>query len=120
VNHPGIYPIGGALSVGTVSGASGEGIVKNMTLLEALTLAGGITQIAQRSKMYLLRTVDGKREEILVDQVKLSKGEIADPILHPNDIIYLQPSYLRQQTNNLFATALTGLYAATTIRQANF
>ena len=120
VNRPGIYPIGGALSIGQSSPTSGEGMVKQMTLLDALAQAGGITAIAKRSKMYILRSVDGKREEILVDQVKLSKGEIADPIIHPNDIIYLQPSYLRQQTNNLFATAISGLYAATQIKTANF
>jgi len=120
VLRPGIYPLGGALSVGQATPASGEGVVRNMTLMEALTQAGGVTAIAKRSKLYLFRTVDGKREEILLDQVKLSKGEIADPILHPNDIIYLQPSYLRQQTNNLFGTAISSLYAATTIRDANF
>ncbi|WP_263350329.1 polysaccharide biosynthesis/export family protein [Acidicapsa acidisoli] len=120
VLRPGIYPLGGALSVGQASPVSGEGVVKDITLMEALTQAGGVTSIAKRSKLYLLRTVDGKREEILLDQVKLSKGEIADPILHPNDIIYLQPSYLRQQTNNIFGTALSGLYAATTLREANF
>jgi protein involved in polysaccharide export with SLBB domain len=120
VLRPGIYPLGGALSVGQTTPNSGEGIVKNMTLLEALSQAGGVTAIAKRSKLYLFRTVDGKREEILLDQVKLSKGEIADPILHPNDIIYLQPSYLRAQTNNIFGTAVSSLYAATTLREANF
>jgi len=120
VGRPGIYPLGGALNVGQSSPASGMGVVKNITLLEALAQAGGITAIAKRSKMYLLRTVDGKREEILIDQVKLSKGEVADPILHPNDIIYLQPSYLRQQTNNLFATALSSLYAVAAVKTTNF
>jgi polysaccharide export outer membrane protein len=120
VNRPGIYPLGGALSVGQITPASGEGVVKEITLLEALAQAGGITPIAKRSKMYLFRTVDGKREEILIDQVKLSKGEVADPILHPNDIIYLQPSYLRQQSNNLFATALSSLYAVASVKTANF
>jgi polysaccharide export outer membrane protein len=120
VNRPGIFPLGGAISVGQATAAYGLGIVKNLTLLEALTQAGGITAIAKRSNLYLLRTVDGKREEILVDQVKLSKGEIADPILHPDDIIYVQPSYLRQQTNNLFATALSSLYAVATFKTANF
>jgi polysaccharide biosynthesis/export protein len=120
VLRPGIYPLGGALSVGTATPSSGEGVVKDITLMEALAQAGGVTAIAKRSKLYLFRTVDGKREEILVDQVKLSKGEVADPILHPNDIIYLQSSYLRQQTNNLFSTAISSLYAATAIRGANF
>jgi polysaccharide export outer membrane protein len=120
VSRPGIYPLGGALSVGTASPVAGEGVVKNITLLEALSQAGGITSIASRKQMHILRTVDGKRVDIVVDQVKLSKGEVADPILHANDIVYLPTSYLRQQTNNLFSTAITGLLAVTEIKQANF
>jgi len=120
VNRPGIFPLGGALSVGQVSATSGEGVVKHMTLLEALSQAGGVTAIAARSRMHILRTVDGKRVDIRVDQVKLSKGEVADPILLADDIIYLEPSYWRQQTNNLFSTAISSLYAATSIRGANF
>jgi polysaccharide export outer membrane protein len=92
------------------------GEVKQLTLLEALAQCGGITNIAARSKMRILRTIDGKREEIMVDQVKLYKGEVADPIIHPNDIIYIPTSYLRQQTNNLFSTALSGLYAASQLK----
>jgi polysaccharide export outer membrane protein len=116
VNRPGIFPIGGGLNIGNVTSNFGLGIVKQMTVLEALAQAGGITPIAARSKMRILRTVDGKREEILVDEVKLYKGEIADPIIHPDDIIYVPSSYIRQQTNNLFATAVSGIYAATQIK----
>ena len=116
VNRPGIFPIGAALSVGNVTGSFGIGIVKQLTLLEALAQAGGITPIAARSQMRILRTVDGKREEILVDEVKLYKGEVADPIIHPDDIIYIPSSYIRQQTNNLFSTALSGLYAVAQVK----
>lgn len=115
VYHPGIYPIGGSMTAG--QSTIGGGVVDKLTLLEALSAAGGITAIAARSKMHILRTEDGKRVDIQVDQVKLSKGQIPDPILHSNDIIYIPPSYLRQQTNNLFATALSGLYATTQIKQ---
>jgi polysaccharide export outer membrane protein len=120
VYHPGIFPIGGVLSAGQTGPLSGEGVVKQMTLLGALTQAGGITPIAARSKMHILRTVDGKRVDIQVDQVKLSKGEVADPILLPNDIVYLPSSYWRQQTNNLFSTAVSSLYAVTQVKAANF
>jgi polysaccharide export outer membrane protein len=116
VNRPGIFPLGGALSIGQASGTFGFNVVKNMTLLEALTQAGGITNIAARSKMLLIRTIDGKREQIVVDQVKLYKGEVADPVLQADDIIYVPSSYLRQQTNNLFSTALSSLYAAAYIK----
>ena len=119
VNRPGIFPISGALSIGQATPAFGMDVVKQMTMLEALTQAGGITPIAARSKMRILRTVDGKREEIIVDQVKLYKGEIADPIIHPDDIIYVPTSYLRQQTNNIFATAISGVYAATQLKSVS-
>lgn len=120
VNRPGVFPMGGAVSVGQASPASGEGVVKDMTLLEALAEAGGITTIAARSKLHILRMEDGKRVDIQVDQVKLSKGEVPDPILHPNDIVYIPPSFIRLTTNNLFSTALSSLYAVTTIKSANF
>ncbi len=120
VNRPGIYPMGGAMSVGQVQASNGEGMVKQITLLGALAQAGGITSIAARSHLHILRTVDGKRVDIEVNQVKLSEGKVADPILQPNDMIYLPPSYWRQQTNNLFSTAVSSLYAASSVRTANF
>jgi len=112
VYRPGIYPIGGVLTAGGATPLTGGiGMIKEMTLLQALTQAGGVTAIAKRSKMHILRTENGKRTEIVVDQVKLSNGEVADPILHPNDIIYVPSSYVRMQTNNLFSTALAAIYA---------
>lgn len=117
VNRPGIYPLGGSMGAGAVSGAYGTGLTKKLTMLGALTQAGGITAIAARSQMRILRMEDGKRVEIKVDQVKLYKGEIADPLIHPDDIIYIPSSYLRQQTNNLFGTAVSSLYAAVQIHQ---
>jgi len=117
VQRPGIYPMGGAFSVGQVGPqVGGMGMVKNMTMLEALSQAGGITLIAARSKTILLRTVGGKREAITVDLVKLEKGQIADPLLHSDDIIYVPSSFIRNQTNNLFQTVVTALAAYTYLR----
>jgi len=117
VLRPGIYPIGGALSIGQVTSTAGYGVAKHMTLLQLLAQSGGITAIAARSQMRILRTVDGKREEILVDEVKLYKGQVADPILHADDIVYVPSSYIRQQTNNLFSTAISALYAGVSVEQ---
>ena len=113
VNRPGIFPLGGTMSGGTLA----SNPVETMTLLEALAQAGGITSIAARSQMRILRTQNGKREEIKVDQVKLYKGEVADPILMPNDIIYVPSSYIRLATNNLFSTALSSVTAAIQLKQ---
>ena len=114
VGKPGVYPLSGGLTVG--NGATGLGFVEGMTLLKALAQVGGVTPIAARSKTRILRTVDGKREEIMIDIVKLERGEIADPILHPEDILYVPSSYIRSQTNNLFQTLLSGLYTVPVIK----
>jgi len=116
VQRPGVYPMGGGYSLGQVSSIGGMGVVKNMTMLEALTQAGGITQIAARSRTILLRTVGGKREAVTVDLVKLEKGEIADPLLHQDDVIYVPSSFIRNQTNNLFQTVVTALAAYTYLK----
>jgi polysaccharide export outer membrane protein len=116
INRPGVYPMRGALNIGQVTSQFGMGVVDHMTLLQALTEAGGITAIAARSKCRLLRAVNGRREEIMIDIVKLEKGEIADPLLHPDDIIYVPSSYIRAQTNNLFQTVLSSLYVLPSIR----
>lgn len=109
LNKPGIFPVTGALSVG--GGMVGMGSVRNMTLLQALAMAGGVTQVAGRSKSILLRTKpDGTREKINIDIVKLEKGEIADPLMQANDIFYVPSSYLRNVTNNLLANAINALY----------
>jgi polysaccharide export outer membrane protein len=120
VNNRGVYFVGGAMSVGQVQSNSGEDIVKQMTLLGALAQARGISAIAARSHLHILRTVNGKRVDIEVNQVKLSEGKVADPILQPNNMIYLPPSNWCQQTNNLFSTAVSSLYATTSARNTNF
>jgi polysaccharide export outer membrane protein len=112
VIRAGVFPMGGGLSIGAPTAASGYGVVKHMTLLQAIAMAGGITPIAQRSKTRILRTVDGKREEIIVDLLKLSRGEVADPLIHPDDIIYVPSSYWRSVTNNIFPSAISAAYVA--------
>ena len=110
VARQGIYPITGGLSVG--NGLTGMGMIRKMTLLQALSYAGGITEIAARSKALIIRSrPDGTREIIHFDVLKLEKGQIADPIIHPNDIIFVPSSYLRNLTNNLITTAINSTYA---------
>lgn len=109
VSRQGIYPLTGGISIG--NGILGMGTVRNMTLLQALAYAGGITSIAARSKALVIRTKpDGTREIIHFDALKLEKGEIADPLIHANDIIFVPSSYLRNITNNLFSNLVNSLY----------
>ncbi len=117
VAKPGIYPLTGGLSLG--NGIVGLGRLRQMTLLQGLALAGGITQIASRSKALLIRQKpDGTREIIHIDILKLEKGQIADPLLQKGDIFFVPSSYLRNLTNNLFSNLVSSLYvlpAVTTV-----
>jgi polysaccharide biosynthesis/export protein len=91
-NHPGAFQV-----VGT----------QHMTLLQAIASAGGPTPYAGLSKCRLLRTVNGHREEILFDMLKLQKGQIADPLVHTDDIIYAPRNNSKTLSNNWLATTLT-------------
>jgi len=91
LNHPGVYPI-----VGT----------QHMTLLQALAIAGGPTLNAGLSRARVLRTVDGRREEIMIDLAKLEHGTVADPFVHTDDILYVPRNGLKPILNNWFNTAI--------------
>jgi len=99
VNHPGVFPI-----VGT----------QHMTLLQAVSAAGGPTYNAALSRARILRTVDGRREEIMVDLSKLEHGKVADPFLHTDDILYVPRNGVKPLLNNWFNTflAIAGLSLA--------
>lgn len=49
--------------LGEVNGAGVKALLPGMTMLEALSSAGGFTMFANVKKIYLLRTVDGKQEK---------------------------------------------------------
>ncbi len=116
VSKPGVYPLTGGLSLG--NGIAGLGRLRKLTLLQGLALAGGITDIAARSKALLIREkADGTREIIHIDVLKLEKGQIADPLLQKNDIFYVPSSYLRNITNNLFSNVINSLYAVPALTQ---
>jgi polysaccharide biosynthesis/export protein len=59
-----------------------------MTLLEAISTAGGLTDFANTKKMYILRDEDGKHKRIPVHYKEALKGVSAyDVVLQPNDTI---------------------------------
>lgn len=64
----------------------------NTTLMEALALAGGITQRGRAAKIKLMRkTPTGKREVYLIDLSTIDGLKHADMIVQANDYIYVQP-----------------------------
>lgn len=79
-------------------GSGGEAKVlylnnNNVTLMEAIALAGGITERGRASRIKLLRkTPGGKREIYLVDLSRVdNEFQYTDIYVQANDIIYVEP-----------------------------
>lgn len=59
-------------------------LIGDRTLLQAITSAGGYTDYAKLSKVTILRD---KKDPMVFDCHKIAKRRIADPLIHPGDII---------------------------------
>jgi len=61
----------------------------NMSVIEAITLAGGFSQLASRNNVKISRTVDGKESVIKVQAGSISSGSASNVRLLPGDIVYV-------------------------------
>lgn len=96
-----------------------------VTVLEALGLAGDLTNFGNRKNIKLIRPVDGGSEVTLLD--------ITDPLLlhspyyflHPNDVLYVEPLRARSSRSNLevwgviFSAATTAILVMSYIDTEN-
>jgi polysaccharide export outer membrane protein len=65
-----------------------------ITVLKAVTLAGGTTDRAALKKVQIMRTEkDGSRVTLLVNLKKVKQGKIEDPILQKDDIVLVPESF---------------------------
>lgn len=67
---------------------------RSLTVLEAITSAGGFTDIAASSKVRVLRQVDGKHENIDIDVSQITKmgNKSLDITLTPGDVVFVPQS----------------------------
>lgn len=63
----------------------------NTSLIEALALAGGISDDGKAHKVKLIRRVNDKDEVYLIDLSKIEGIKQANLVLQANDIIYVEP-----------------------------
>lgn len=65
-----------------------------MTILEAISTAGGFTPVAAQDRARLLRTVNGESMKYTIDVRDLTRGESKekDIVLQPNDVIFVPQS----------------------------
>lgn len=65
-----------------------------VTVLKAITLAGGTTDRAAEKKVQILRTdADGARTKIVVDLRKIKRGKLEDPVLRRDDVVFVEEAF---------------------------
>ncbi|KAF0124448.1 MAG: polysaccharide export outer membrane protein [Elusimicrobia bacterium] len=70
-------------------------VERRLTVLEAITLAGGFTDLAAQDKTKVLRNADGQNLTIQVEISKITKqgDKSADIFLEPNDTVFVPQSF---------------------------
>lgn len=68
---------------------------RRLTVLEAITLAGGFTDLAAPDRTKVLRNANGQNQNIQVEISRITKqgDKSADIFLEPNDTVYVPQSF---------------------------
>lgn len=92
VNKPGLYPV-----------------YNQMTLMQAVALAGSDTEFARSTSVLIFREVQGQQYVGLYDLKAIRYGNYADPKIYPNDRIVVSESQARRflQTIQPFVSLVT-------------
>lgn len=64
----------------------------NTTLMEALAMAGGITDRGKANTVKIMRRVNGERQVYVVDLSTIEGLQYVDMIVQANDYIYVEPT----------------------------
>jgi polysaccharide biosynthesis/export protein len=82
---------------------------ENISILQAIALAQGLTHTSAASKARIIRTSaeTGKREEIHINLSKILAGQAADQLLEPRDIVFVPNSVGRTALYRGVDAALT-------------
>ena len=88
VTEPGVYPMSGPT-----------------TLLGALAMAKGETNVAMLRQVVVFRTVNGQRMGAVFDVSSIRRGQAADPVIQGNDMVVVGYSSAKRFWNNVVTAA---------------
>ena len=102
---PSFYAIGEVNRAGRIQIPTDQ-----LTLVEAIALAGDLTLNGRRENVLVLRTVDGIQTPYTVDLTRM-QSVYGSPVyyLHQNDIIYVEPNQKRANQSDQNASTLRSL-----------
>lgn len=79
--------------VGEVQKAGTFPYEDNMTIIQAITLAGGFTKTASKNSVNLTRFAEGQEVKVKVQVDDIAQGKAPNVTLQPGDIIYVPESF---------------------------
>ncbi len=82
---------------------------EDMTVLDAIALAHGFEKRAQKSKIGIVRLLDGKPTVLTVDLVRMQKGKEPNTPLQDHDVVFVPET----STPDWFGKVIPGLQALT-------
>lgn len=89
----------------TVEGSVGSPGIKPLTgrttLLQLIAMSGGLTRMADPSKIIIYRTIDGQRMAALFNLVDIRSGYVEDPLIFGDDIVIVDDSRARTMAETL-------------------
>jgi len=86
-----------------------------LTLMQATTLSGGLAFEGKYDDLRVIRTVGNQRTVVKIDVKKVLYGKAPDPILQPNDIVFLPSNAIKASIGNgtlNTVLSITGLLVA--------
>jgi len=88
LGQPGLYPVNGT-----------------MTLLQAIAMARGTTNVADERYVAIFRTIDGQRMAAVFDLKMIRKGQLRDPDVYGNDVVVVERSRGKMLIRDVIGTA---------------
>lgn len=72
---------------GAVKNAGAFPAAGDITLMQAVALAGGTSEDANPRRVAVFRTIDGQRQAAAFDLASIRRGQAPDPKVYPGDIV---------------------------------
>jgi len=92
---------------------------ENISVLQAIALAEGLTRTSAKSHARIIRTEErtGTRTEIAINLGKILSGKAADPVLRPKDIVFIPNSDARSGLYRASEAAITTISGLIVLRR---
>jgi polysaccharide export outer membrane protein len=73
-----------------------------MTLMQAVALAQGTSELANVHRVAVFRTIDGKRQAAAFDLLSIRRGQMSDPPIYSGDIVIVDGSGIKAAQKKFF------------------